>query len=161
MNEEKRILYARLSLLVSGVLFLGVLLAGGLRALEKPQVVSGPADVQPGAIAVFAADRDQLRQEELRQLAGIAADEASSQEIRGEAQRRRMELMRFMELEATIAEVLSARGFETPVVTVHADSVNVLVSSETLSREQAGVILELVTRETGITGGNVKIVPIN
>ena len=57
--------------------------------------------------------------------------------------------------------MLSARGYETPVVTVHSDSVNVIVRASELTRQQAGVILELVTRETGVTGGNVKIIPIN
>ena len=63
--------------------------------------------------------------------------------------------------EATIEAVLNARGYELPVVTVHSDSVNVVVRAGTLERDEAGVILELVMRETGVTGGNVKIIPIN
>jgi len=36
-----------------------------------------------------------------------------------------------------------------------------MVRSESVSRQEAAIILELVTRETGISGGNVKIIPIN
>ena len=38
-----------------------------------------------------------------------------------------MSLRRWMEQEATVEAVLSARGYETPVVTVHSDSVNIIV----------------------------------
>ena len=46
------------------------------------------------------------------------------------------------------------------MATVHEDSVNVLVRAESLSQSETAVILELVLRETGISGGNVKIIPI-
>ena len=57
--------------------------------------------------------------------------------------------------------VLRVRGFEDAVVTVHADSANVLVRTPSLSRDQSAQILELVSRETGLLGGNIKIIPIN
>ena len=38
---------------------------------------------------------------------------------------------------------------------------NVLVASAGLSRQDAAVMLELIARETGISGGNIKIIPIN
>ena len=72
-----------------------------------------------------------------------------------------MSLRRWMEQEATVEAVLSARGYETPVVTVHSDSVNIIVRAESLSQADAEVILELTTRETGVSGANVKIIPIN
>lgn len=169
-GEVRKLLYARLSLLTTGVLLAAVLLVGGLRgATVKRMAETNPARdaskekmaVQGAAIVTFATDRDELRAEELRQLSQIAADETASQEIREEANRRRMQVMAWIEQEAAIAQVLAARGFVCPVVTVHADSANVLVRAESLSRQEAGIILELVTRETGIAGGNVKIVPIN
>ena len=44
-------------------------------------------------------------------------------------------------------------------LTVH--SVDVHVSGVSFEREQSAVILELVMRETGVSGGNVKIIPVN
>jgi len=163
MKGEESLRYAQTCALLSLMLLMPVVCVGGLRsANESAERPSAAADVSPQQeIAVFALDRNSVREAELEQLRVIAQDGAAGEEIRACAQRRMMELLEWMELEATIADVLSARGYETPVVTVHSDSVNVVVRAETLTREEAGVILELTTRETGVTGGNVKIIPIN
>lgn len=163
MKEGESVRYAQLCALLSFMLLIAVVCVGGLRsANESAGRPSAAATVSPQQeIAVFALDRNSVREAELEQLRAIAQDGAAGEEIRNSAQRRMMELLEWMELEATIADVLAARGYETPVVTVHSDSVNVVVRAETLTREEAGVILELTTRETGVTGGNVKIIPIN
>ena len=57
--------------------------------------------------------------------------------------------------------LLRLREFADVLVTVHTDSVNVMVRADALNRQQSAVILDLVMRETGISGGNVKIIPIN
>ena len=77
------------------------------------------------------------------------------------AQARLLERLDDQEKETTIEGVLRARGFKDAIATVHRDSVNILVRAESLSRQETAVILELVVRETGISGGNVKIIPIN
>ena len=51
-------------------------------------------------------------------------------------------------------------GFEDALVTLSGRSANVLVRRDSLTRAETAVILELVMRETGITSGNVKIIPI-
>lgn len=162
MTEDRSVRTARLCAAVSGILFVAVLIAGGLRSANEKR--PSPAETQPppeAEIAVFASDRNALREKELEQLRQIAADPASSDAVRAAAQERQMLLMEWMEQEATVEAVLSARGYETPVVTVHSDSVNVIVRTEALNRADAEIILELTTRETGVTGGNVKIIPIN
>ena len=124
-------------------------------------ILALPTAAPTDGVAVFAIDRNAVRADEMEQLKTIAADLTASASVRASAQARIMELMEWIELEATIVDVLSARGYDSPVVTVHSDSVNVVVRAETLSQAEAGIILELVTRETGVTGGNVKIIPIN
>lgn len=161
MTADQSIRSARLCAAVSCVLFVSVLCAGALRSAGEDRPSPSLQPSAAGEIAVFAADRNSVRNEELAQLEEIAEDPDASLEMRAAAQQRIMTLREWMEQEATIADVLSARGYELPVVTVHSDSVNVVVAAESLSREEAGVILELVTRETGVTGGNVKIIPIN
>ena len=81
--------------------------------------------------------------------------------LRGEAGAQLLRLLEYSEQETTIEGVLRVRGFEDAVVTVHADSANVLVRTPSLSRDQSAQILELVSRETGLLGGNIKIIPIN
>lgn len=161
MTTEQSVRRARVCAGASVILFLAVLIAGGIRSERETR--PDPAQTQPpdAQIAVFYSDRNALRQEEISQLLKMASDPSASDSMRASAQERVMLLRKWMEQEATVEAVLAARGYETPVVTVHSDSVNVIVRAQELTRQQAGIILELVTRETGVTGGNVKIIPIN
>ena len=161
MTADRSVRSARLCAAVSGILFVAVLIAGGLRSANEPRP-QPLATASPGTeIAVFAADRNMLRNQEIADLKEIAASSDSSESVRAAAQERIMLLRTWMEQEATVEAVLSARGYETPVVTVHSDSVNIVVRAETLSQADAEVILELTMRETGASGANVKIIPIN
>ena len=163
-RDEGGLRRARISLLACAVLLAAVIAAGTLRSGQRPRRAEGLMEEDGGrahSAEVFAWDRDALRQAELEQLAEIAADETASRALRDQAQRRRMELLEWMDREAVVAWVLSARGFDAPVVTINGDSVNVVVKSEGLTREEAAVILELAARETGVSGGNIRIIPIN
>lgn len=135
---------------------------GGVRDAQEAVTASAPA-VGPTAdsMEAFRTERQQLRQMQLSQLNEIVYAENSSDEIVTRARARQMELMEWAEQEQTLEGVLSVRGFEDVLATVHGDSVNVLVRTDALTREQTAVILELVTRETGVSGGNVKIIPVN
>lgn len=161
MKEEQSVRSARLCAGAALVLFVSVLIAGGLRSAAEDRPLPEQTRSPQAEIAVFASDRNALREEEITQLQEIAADPAAAAEMRASAQQRIMQLREWMEKEATVEAVLSARGYETPVVTVHSDSVNVVLQGGALTKAQADVILELVIRETGVTGGNVKIIPIN
>lgn len=112
-------------------------------------------------IEQFRTERQQLRQMQIEQLNEIVYGGSADAELSAMAQQRQMELMEWSEQELTLEGVLRLREFEDVLVTVHTDSVNVMVRTDALTREQTAVILELVMRETGISGGNVKIIPIN
>lgn len=151
---------------VSLILFVAVLCVGALRSVRdedmRPTATIAPVSVsERQTIEAFASDRNGVRQAEIAQLQEICRDEQTSQEIRLSAQQRILTLYERMEKEAVIADVLAARGYELPVITVQQDSVNVVVRASSLSQAEVGVILELVMRETGVTGGNVKVIPIN
>ena len=126
---------------------------------EASQPVAAVANADP--IEEFRTERQQLRQMQITQLNEIIYGGNTEKEIVSMAQRQLLELMSWQEQELTLEGVLRMRAFEDVVVTVHTDSVNVLVRAETLNRQQTAVILELVTRETGVSGGNVKIIPLN
>ena len=112
-------------------------------------------------IVQFRTERQQLRQMQIEQLNEIVYGGSADAELSAMAQQRQMELMEWSEQEQTLEGVLRLREFEDVLVTVHTDSVNVMVRTDVLTREQTAVILELVMRETGVSGGNVKIIPIN
>ena len=127
--------------------------------VQEPPVLETAAAVDP--IEQFRTERQQLRQMQMEQLNEIVYGGSADAEMIAMAQRRQLELMEWSEHELTLEGVLRLREFEDVLVTVHTDSVNVMVRSDALTREQTAVILELVMRETGISGGNVKIIPIN
>lgn len=129
------------------------------KAAEEPLALETSAVVDP--IVQFRTERQQLRQMQIEQLNEIVYGGSADAEMVAMARQRQMELMEWSEQELTLEGVLRLREFEDVLVTVHTDSVNVMVRSDALTREQTAVILELVMRETGISGGNVKIIPIN
>lgn len=149
--------------------FLGLALAVGFAAgcgirkttaqPEAQQVIA--VDEQTDPIEQFRTERQQLRQMQVSQLNDLIYGGNAEKEIISMAQRQLAELMTWQEQEVTLEGVLRLREFEDVLVTVHTDSVNVLVRADSLNRQQTAVILELVMRETGISGGNVKIIPIN
>lgn len=115
----------------------------------------------PNQVEAFKTLRQQLRSMEKAQLNDVAHSMDSEDELKRMAQRQLLELCEREEQELTLEGVLSLRGYENPVVTVHADSVNVLLQTQAINRQESSAILELVCRETGVQGGNVKIIPIN
>jgi len=152
-------LAARAALFLSALSLVsaGLLWTEGGAPSEREAV---PAAAPAAAMWEFLGDRDALRAAELEELAAVARAPETTEEIRAMAQRRMMDLRAWMEREATVEAVLSARGFSPALVTIHADSANVLLASERVDQAEAAVILELVSRETGIAGGNIKIIPV-
>ena len=112
------------------------------------------------SIARFREERSRVRDAEIAQLNALIADESAGQDLRDRAREKLINLTGWMEQEVTVEGVLRARGYEDPLVTVHQDSVNVLVRQQALTQSDAARILELTARETGQTGGNIKIIPI-
>ena len=135
----------------------------GVRGMKEniEAAANMPADEKIDRADAFKTVRQQLRAMEKAQLNDVAHGEDSAGEVAQMARRQLVELCEREEQEMTLEGVLSLRGYENPVVTVHANSVNVLLQTQTVSRQESSTILELVCRETGVQSGNVKIIPIN
>lgn len=146
-----------------------VLAVGGIALLhrnERPAVVAEAASAAAPAedadpVTRFRTEREQLRARETAQLNDIIHGGNADGETILMAQRQLIDLMRYSEQELTIEGVLQSRGFDGALVTVGDDSANVLIRAESVTQAESAVILELVMRETGISGGNVKIIPVN
>lgn len=109
----------------------------------------------------FRTVRQQIRSMQKAQLSDIAHGAETDAELASMAQRQLIDLCAREEDEMILEGVLAMRGWENAVVTVHADSVNVILQTEMITQQETSVILELVCRETGVQGGNVKIIPVN
>lgn len=115
---------------------------------------------RPDALQAFSEERARVRQMESAVLSTMAADEEADAATRARARSELLTLTSHMETETTVEGVLRMRGFEDAVVTVSTNSVNVVVRADALSQAESAAILELVMRETGQSGANVKIMTV-
>lgn len=151
-----------------GVLLLAALLAGDalvtarLVAKRVNRADSAPAYSRIGSdpMAAFRLEREQLRARQEAQLNDIIHDVGADEEIRAQARRTLLAMLAHARSENAIEGILQSRGFEETLASVSDSAANVLIRAEALTHDQSAVILDLVMRETGLTGGNVKIIPV-
>lgn len=144
-----------LALAADTLITLKVVGAGATRAVSAAL----PQGAKEDPLISFRREREQLRarsEAQLNEVIYSGGDDAACAQARMQL----TDMLARAEAETTIEGVLRARGFEDAVVTVSAGSANVLVRGEALTQRQSAVILELVLRETGLTGGCVKIIPV-
>ena len=160
MNNRKRLLAAAA---IAALLALDGLAAYrlGARVSRASASADMPASVEArDPLDQFRLEREQLRAREAAQLNEIIYNEKSEADVVRMAQEQLLDLMNRADQEMTLEGLLRGRGFEDALVSVSGRSANVLIRKETVTRQESAVILELVMRETGLTGGNVKIIPI-
>lgn len=134
--------------------------AVGMSCIEYQTGTSETVQTILSPIDEFRQERKILRQTQITQLNEMLLSNACEPTQKSLAQSRLLDILEWSEQELTVEGILSMRGFENPVVTVHDDAVNVLLHSETLTSQHAAIILDIVVTETGIPKGNVKIIPL-
>ena len=157
-EQLRRLWPARLALAVCGAAFLAAALLPFWAGDPRPPRAAA-REAEGNALSDYLTDRNALRREEIAQLLALAAAPDTSAEIREAAQRRALALREYMAQEANVEAVLAARGCPPLLVTVSANAANVLVQGE-VSREEAAMMLDAVSRETGLSGGGIRIIPI-
>lgn len=125
------------------------------------QTVSYAQGTDMNTVEKFQMAQQQLRALVKAQLNNVAYDGNTDEELREMAQRQLLGLCKREELELVLEGMLELRGWQEVMVIVSEDCVNVLIAAETITQQESSVILEMVCRETGVTAGNVKIIPIN
>ena len=111
-------------------------------------------------MAAFALERSQLRGMQTAQLNELIYSADADEATRALAEKQLLDLYAWQEQESTVEGILRMRGYAGAICTVHEDSVNVLLRADSVNRQECAVIYDLVLRETGVTGGNVKIIPV-
>lgn len=149
---------ASAAVLAAGALF--CFSVGGNQAESWVSRSEEAAAERPDALQAFSEERARVRQMESAVLSTMAADEEADAATRARARSELLTLTSHMETETTVEGVLRMRGFEDAVVTVSTNSVNVVVRADALSQAESAAILELVMRETGQSGANVKIMTV-
>ena len=114
----------------------------------------------PDPLQRFRTEREQLRRRRQAELNDIIHDAKTDAETLALAQRQLMAQLSAEDAEVRLEGLLGVRGFDGAVVSVSEGAVNVLIHRETITRQETAVILDLALRETGVSGGNVKIIPV-
>lgn len=109
--------------------------------------------------AQFRTDKETTRTKEIEYLDSVINSGEADEATVNEAMSQKVAITTFMEQETNIEGLLKSSGYKDAVVTISGDAVNVVVSEEALTDDQAVQILEIVKTTTGQPAQNIKIIP--
>lgn len=163
--NKKVLTLAGVTLLLIGAIVANYVINGakeGERAAEVSAGVDESAQsvtvstAQAGFFESFRTDRETTRAKEIEYIDTII-EQGADADTMADAQQQKLAIVENMEMEMTIESLLKAKGFSDAAVTLHAGSVNVILSAEALSEEQVAQVLDIILRETGENAENVKV----
>lgn len=131
------------------------------KELSDSVSVANEVSVKSDPIQQFRTEREQLRQMQKNELNEIIYTQNADEGIVRDAQEQLLDLLETERLEVLTEGILHLRGFEGAVVILNGDSANVLIGEKILDVQKSTLIMELIVSETGVSTGNVKIIPIN
>lgn len=125
------------------------------------EIPAGNEDVLSAAsfFSAFRTDRASTREQTMLELDAIISSEDTSLEAKTAAEEMKLKICANMQIESDLEALIKAKGFSEAVVTVGTQNINVLVNDSMLESGEVAQILSIVTEETGVLPGNVKITP--
>lgn len=125
----------------------------------------GEAVLTSGGVESVVAEakvtREQVRAQNKESLMEIIDNENLSDEQKQEAVNQMVAMTDFAEKEAAAETLLASKGFTDAVVSMTADSADVVVGAAELSDANLAQIEDIVTRKTGVPAQNVVITPVS
>ena len=131
-----------------------------LEKVNRAQSAPAYSQVHSDPMTAFRLEREQLRARQEAQLNDIIHAPDGDGEIVALARKQLLDMLEHARQESALEGILQSRGFEDALVSVSGAGANVMLRGEEVTAAQSAVILDLVMRETGLTGGNVKIIPV-
>lgn len=132
----------------------------------------GSVDGTPGEAVLTSGDasavvaeakvtREQVRAKNKEDLLSIIDNQNLSDEQKQDAVNQMVQMTDLAEKEAAAETLLASKGFDEAVVSLTADSADVVVNASELSDANRARIEDIITRKTGIAAQNIVITPIN
>lgn len=116
---------------------------------------------EAGAVVAEAkVTREQVRAKNKETLLEIINSENLSDEQKQDAENQMVSMTDLAEKEAAAETMLSSKGFSETVVSLTADSADVVVNGKEIDDASLAQIEDIVTRKTGIAAENVVITPV-
>jgi len=146
-------------------------LASASDDIESKDGDDGSVDGTPGeavltsgeASAVVAeakVSREQVRAKNKETLLEIIDNESISEEQKQDAINQMVAMTDLMEKEAAAETMLASKGFSETVVSLTAESADVVVNAKEIDDASLAKIEDIVTRKTGIAPENIVITPV-
>lgn len=130
------------------------------KVLGEAQYVSTEVEDVSQYFTQSRLNRQQSKEDALDLLESVIASEDSSESVKQQASNEKMAIATNNEVEATIENLVKAKGFTDCVTFINDDQVNVVVCSNGLQENEAAQIQEIVVSQTGVKPSNVKIVEV-
>lgn len=132
----------------------------------------GNVDGTPGEAVLTSGDasavvaeakvtREQVRAKNKEDLLSIIDNQNLSEEQKQEAVSQMVQMTELAEKEAAAETLLASKGFDEAVVSLTADSADVVVNASELTDANRAQIEDIITRKTGVAAQNVVITPIH
>lgn len=113
-----------------------------------------------GVVAEAKVTREQVRAKNKESLMEIIDNENLSDEQKQEAVNQMVAMTELAEKEAAAETLLASKGFDEVVVSLTADTADVVVNAAELSDANRAQIEDIVTRKTGVASQNIVITPV-
>lgn len=124
----------------------------------------GDAVLTNGGVSSIVAEakltREQVRATNKETLLEIINNENLSEEQKEDALAQMLKMTEIAEVEATIETMLVSKGFSEAVVSLTADSADVVIHSEELTDANRAQIEDIVSRKSGVEPENIVITPV-
>lgn len=121
-------------------------------------LTSGAAET---TVAQAKVTREQVRAENKETLQAIIDNTNLSDAEKQDAVAQMVEITQIAEQEAAIETLMSSKGFSESVVSLDADSADIVVKADELTDANRARIEDIVTRKTEIAPENIVITPIH
>ncbi|HIZ82411.1 MAG TPA: SpoIIIAH-like family protein [Candidatus Mediterraneibacter pullistercoris] len=112
-------------------------------------------------VAQAKVTREQVRAENKETLQAIIDNTNLSDAEKQDAVAQMVEITQIAEQEAAIETLMSSKGFSESVVSLDADSADIVVKADELTDANRAQIEDIVTRKTEIAPENIVITPIH
>lgn len=112
-------------------------------------------------VAQAKVTREQVRAQNKETLQAIIDNTNISDEEKQDAVAQMVQMTQLSEQETAIETLMAAKGFSEAVVSLTADSADIVVNAEELTDANRAQIEDIVTRKTDIAPENIVITPIH
>lgn len=124
---------------------------------EPGTVILTSAGVKSEAVAAAKLNREQVRASSIENLKSIADDAGIAEDAKKAAVEQLAKLENNADKETAIELLLSAKGFDSSVVTVSDTNVDAVINVSELSDTDKAQIEDIIKRKTGFTADKITI----